>query len=459
MRSLLRRHGSVRPRRIVKGLDLPIAGAPEHAISDSTEVRSVALLGRDYVELRPELLAKTGDHVALGQPLVADRRNNRVVFTSPGAGLVKGINRGARHALLSVVVELAGEDEHTFSSWSEGQLAALRRDQVTETLLQSGLWTALRTRPYSKVADPNSEPSSLFVTAMDSNPLAADAKVVIASAEADFANGLTVISHLTDGHVFVCQSPRAGLPTGGQENVIPVEFAGPHAAGLVGTHIHYLDPVSANKTVWHVGYQDVTAIGKLFTTGRLDIERTVSLAGPIVGQPRLVRARLGANISDLAQGELKDIRNRVISGSVLSGHWATGVEDYLGRYHNQISVIAEGGRQGESRSFARPRNVFSAYRLSVTGKPLKRKFSLTTAQHGRPAPMVPLGGFERVMPLDILPTPLFRALLVGDSDMAQALGCLELDEEDLALCTFVCPSKLDYGPLLRSMLMQIEKEG
>jgi Na+-transporting NADH:ubiquinone oxidoreductase subunit A len=459
MRSLRRRQGSVMPTRIVKGLDIPIAGAPEHALSDAAEVRSVALLGRDYVGLRPVLLVNTGDRVALGQPLFTDRRNDRIVFTSPGSGVIKEINRGARRALLSVVVELAGEEEHTFSSWPKDRLAGLRRDQVMEALLQSGLWTALRARPYSKVPDPDSEPSSIFVTAMDSNPLAAKAEVVIAAAEADFENGLTVISRLIDGSVFVCHAPRTRLPLGGQDNVQSVEFAGPHPAGLVGTHINFLDPVSAKKTVWHLGYQDVIAIGNLFTTGHLQVKRTISLAGPGVRRPRLIRTRLGAKTNDLVRGELHDLDCRIISGSVLTGRQPVGVESYLGRYHCQISVIAEAEQRSDAGWFGRRRGVFSVYRLSVTGRPIKRRFELTTAQHGRPAPMVPLGGYERVVPLDILPTPLLRALLVGDSDMAEALGCLELDEEDLALCSFVCPSKLDYASLLRSMLARIEKEG
>jgi Na+-transporting NADH:ubiquinone oxidoreductase subunit A len=447
------------PTRIVKGLDIPIAGAPEHSFYDAAEVNSVALLGRDYVGLRPALLATEGDRVALGQPLFADKGNDRIVFTSPGSGVVRAVNRGARRALRSVVIELAGAEELTFTSWSEDRLTGLRRDQVTENLLASGLWTALRARPYGNVADPNSEPASIFVTAMDSNPLAARAEVIIATAEADFANGLTVISHLTDGRVFVCQEPYAALPTGTKDNVVPAVFSGPHPAGLVGTHIHFLDPASAKKTVWHLGYQDVIAIGKLFTTGRLCVERTVSLAGPIVRQPRLIRTRLGASTNDLVRDELHDLRCRIISGSVLSGRRAVADESYLGRFHNQLSVIAEGVQNCEPGWFGSRRGVFSVYNLFVPGMPSKRKFKLTTALHGRPAPMVPLGGYERVMPLDILPTPLLRALLVGDSDMAQALGCLELDEEDLALCSFVCPSKLDYAPLLRAMLTRIESEG
>jgi Na+-transporting NADH:ubiquinone oxidoreductase subunit A len=452
--------GPVTPTRVKKGLEIPIAGEPEQVITDGRDVTSVALLGSDYIGLRPAMLVEEGDRVKLGQPLFADRRHPEVVFVSPGSGIVRRINRGARRALLSVVVELAGDDALTFKSWSANRLPDLQRHEVIDSLLASGLWTALRTRPYGKAPDPGTTPSSLFVTAMDSNPLAAKAELIIEGPQEDFANGLTVVSHLTDGHVFVCQAPYAALPMGDADNVTMAQFSGPHPSGLVGTHIHHLDPVSARKTVWHLGYQDVIAIGKLFTTGRLSVARVVALAGPAVQRPRLIRTRLGADTDDLTRGELTGPDRRVISGSVLSGHHARGALGYLGRFHNQVSVIAEAREEPRrGRFLPRPKKVFSVYSLAVTARPQRRKFAPTSALHGRPTAMVPLGGFERVMPLDILPTQLLRALLVGDTDTAQALGCLELEEEDLALCTFVCPSKLDYGPLLRTTLERIEREG
>jgi Na+-transporting NADH:ubiquinone oxidoreductase subunit A len=332
----------------------------------------------------------------------------------------------------------------------------LRRDQVKEILLASGLWTALRARPYGKVPDPETTPRSIFVTALDSNPLAARPEVVIEEHRSDFAKGLTLLPRLTDGPVFLCKAPYMDLPEGDPERISTVEFSGPHPSGLPGTHIHLLDPVGARGSVWHLGYQDVIAMGKLFTSGRLWVERIVALGGPLVKRPRLIRARLGANLDDLTRGELLEGEARVISGSVLSGRRARRAENHLGRYHNQVSVIAEARAAGD-RSLNG--GAFSTHNLFVPSQPRKRKFSLTSALHGRQTAMVPLGGFERVMPLDILPTQLLRALLVGDTDMARALGCLELDEEDLALCSFVCPSKLNYGLLLRAALARIEKEG
>lgn len=444
--------------RINKGQDIPIAGAPEQLIEEGPRVSSVAMLGADYVGLRPAILVREGDRVKLGQPLFMDRKCPGVTFTSPGCGVVSAINRGEKRTLLSIVVSLTGNEEENFTAYPQDQLTQLESDQVTENLCVSGLWTAFRTRPYSKVPVPGTTPSSIFVTAMDSNPLAAKAEVIIRAYQQDFVNGLTILSHLTSGQVFVCHEPEADIPRGDQHKIVVATFAGPHPAGLVGTHIHHLDPASAKKTVWHLHYQDVIAIGKLFTTGRLWVERIIALAGPLVDRPRLIRTQLGASTDDLIGGEVRDVGQRLISGSVLSGRWATEKESYLGRYHLQVSVIAE-DRSREFLGWLAPtRGQYSATTF-FSRLFRNRTYELTTALHGEPTAMVPLGSFERVMPLDILPTQLLRALLVGDTDMAQALGCLELDEEDLALCSFLCPSKCDYGTVLRSALTQIEKQG
>lgn len=447
------------PIRIVEGLDIPIAGAPAQEISDGPEVTSVALLGKDYPGLSPALRVQEGDRVKLGQPLFANRKHPEVVFTSPGSGVVTAINRGARRALLSVVVRLEGADEATFPSWQAERLSGLRRDQVAEVLLASGMWTALRTRPYGKVPEPGSRPHSIFVTAVDTDPLAARPELVIAQHPADFAHGLTIISRLTEGPTFVCTAPDVEVPAGASENLLVVAFSGPHPSGLAGTHIHFLDPVGAGKSVWHLGYQDVIAIGKLFTTGRLWTERIAALGGPPVDEPRLLRTRLGADLDELTRGAWQGPAARVISGSVLSGRAARKPENHLGRYHSQVSILAEPQIDAQGIVPAPEGGLFSTFRLSSRLWPRKRPFAFTTQRHGRPAAMLPFGQYEAVTPLDILPTQLLRALLVGDTDTAQALGCLELVEEDLALCSFVCPSKLDYGTLLREALDRIEREG
>jgi Na+-transporting NADH:ubiquinone oxidoreductase subunit A len=410
--------------------------------------------------MRPTMLVEEGQRVKLGEALFEDKKNPGVIFTAPGAGTIKAINRGAKRALQSVVIELEGDEEVQFDQVSTAALEKLDRQAIKDNLIKSGLWLALRTRPYSRSPAPESTPHSIFVTAIDTNPLAADPSVIINEYADDFKHGLTVLSQLTDGKVFVCQASNVALPVSHQDNIQVSTFSGPHPAGLAGTHIHHLDPVSASKTVWTINYQDVIAIGKLFTSGRLWVERIISFAGPLVNKPRLVRTRLGASTEDLVSGEIQNVPARIISGSVLNGHTANNWAAYIGRFHNQVSVIAE-GTEREFMGWIRPggKNKFSALNVFISSLFPKKDLALTTTQNGSPRAMVPVGVFERVMPLDILPTQLLRALLVKDTDSAQALGCLELDEEDLSLCSFVCSGKYDYGPALRTNLTQIEKEG
>ncbi len=441
---------------IKKGLDVPINGAPQQAISSGKAVTKVAILGEEYIGMRPTMHVRVDDVVKKGQVLFVDKKNPGVKFTAPAAGVVKEINRGAKRVLQSVVIEMQGNDEISFEQYASAELANLERQQVVDNLVESGLWTALRTRPYSKVPAIDSTPSSIFVTAIDTNPLAANPEVVVAENEQAFKDGLTLISKLA-GKVFLCKAPGAKIPEAG--NVQVEEFGGKHPAGLVGTHIHHLDPVSMEKAVWHIGYQDVIAFGKLFTTGQLPSERVIALAGPSVKNPRLVKTLVGASIEELTAGELEGGEQRIISGSVLAGFKASGAHAYVGRYANQVSVLAE-GREKEFLGWIAPgSSMFSVTRAYLSHLSPKKLFNFTTTTRGSDRAMVPIGNYERIMPLDILPTLLLRDLIAGDLDSAQALGCLELDEEDLALCTFVCPGKYDYGSILRERLTQIEKEG
>ncbi|AWT09702.1 Na(+)-translocating NADH-quinone reductase subunit A [Stutzerimonas frequens] len=442
---------------IKRGLDLPIAGAPAQRIEAGRPVRSVAVIGFDYPTMKPTMAVQVGDRVKLGQLLFSDKKSPGVNYTAPGAGVVSAVHRGEKRVLQSVVIDLDGDEEVTFASYSPAQLDGLSSEQVRENLQQSGLWTALRTRPFSKVPAIDATPASIFVTAIDTHPLAADPAVIIAEQAEAFEAGLKVLGNLAK--VFLCKAPNASLPGESLAKVQVESFNGPHPAGLAGTHIHFLDPVSASKSVWSIGYQDVIAVGKLFTSGRLSVERVVSLAGPVVEQPRLVRARLGANLDELTAGELQPGANRVVSGSVLGGRTAHGAFAYLGRYHQQVSCLRE-GKEREMLHYLRAgvekHSILNIYISKLMGG---KKFAFSTSTNGSPRAMVPVGNYEEVMPLDVLPTQLLRALIVGDTEVAQKLGCLELDEEDLALCTYVCAGKYEYGPILRDNLTRIEKEG
>ncbi len=444
---------------IKKGLELPIVGLPEQIIDEGNRVTSVAVVGTDYNGMKPTMKVQEGDTVKLGQILFEDKKTPGVVFTAPGAGKITAVNRGAKRVLQSVVIELDGAEEETFDMYSEQELQGLSREQIVSNLVKSGLWTAFRTRPFSKVPSPESAPQAIFVTAIDTNPLSANPELFLDKQRGAFTNGLKLITKLTEGKTYLCKATGANIPGSDLSEIVTEEFSGTHPAGLAGTHIHFLDPVSINKTVWYLNYQDVVAIGKLFTTGRLYVERVVSLAGPQVKKPRLIKTRIGANISDLIAGELSNQDNRVISGPVYAGRKVSDAFAYLGRYHFQISVLEE-GRKREFLGWLSPGvNKFSIKNVFMAKLFPRKKFAFTTSEEGNKRAMVPIGMYEKVMPLDIQPTFLLRSLIVRDTDKAQLLGCLELDEEDLGLCTFVCPGKYDYGSILRDNLTRIEKDG
>ncbi len=445
--------------RIKQGLRLPIAGTPASSIEPSPTVRQVALVGDDYIGMKPTMAVETGDRVRLGSLLFTDKKTPGVRYTSPGAGTVVAIHRGAKRKFLSLVIELEGDDEETFAEFSDTNLQNLDRSQAQENLVASGLWTALRVRPYGKVPVLGSVPHSLFVTAIDTHPLAAQPGPIIAARQHEFVAGLEVLSTLTDGPIHLCGGPDDDLPGQDVRSVNTVTFAGPHPAGLPGTHIHFLDPVCATKTVWHIGYQDVIAIGQLFLTGRLLSERVISLAGPMVENPRLIRSRLGASLTDLLHGQTHEGECRVISGSVFSGRESVLPCDYLSRYDLQVSVIGE-GRAREFLGWLRPGwgkfSIKPAFAAALGGG---QSLPFSTSTQGSPRAIVPIGMYEKVFPLDLLATPLLKALVSHDTENAQALGCLELVEEDLALCTYACPGKHEFGPILRQQLSRIEAEG
>ncbi|MBW1884786.1 MAG: Na(+)-translocating NADH-quinone reductase subunit A, partial [Deltaproteobacteria bacterium] len=421
---------------------------------------------------KPRMRIEEGQQVKRGQLLFEDRKRPGVLHTAPAAGRVIAIHRGAKRALQSVVIDLSdgerrgqpGDDEFaSFESYSGAAPEQLSGDQVRALLVESGLWTALRQRPFSKVPSPQDTASALFITATDTNPLAPLPEVVLEKQQGDFRLGTSVVAKLTDGPTFVCVGEHSEIGDGLPEGVRVERFVGPHPAGTVGLHIHTLRPVSRAHSVWHLGYQDVAAIGRLFRTGRLDVSRIISIAGPNVGDPRLERSRVGACVSEIVAADLaaedgKEIRT--ISGSVLSGKRTHGeIFDFMGRYDLQVSLLEEDRENAFLGWLAPGTHLFSVTGIYLSKIFKPKSYRFTTNLNGSLRAIVPIGVYERVMPFDILPTFLLRALVVGDVERAEQLGVLELDEEDLSLCTFVCPGKINYGPLLRKNLETIEKEG
>ena len=447
---------------ITKGLDIPISGAPTQVIKPSAPVRHVALLGRDYVGLKPSMAVKVGDQVITGQTLFTDKKNPGVQFTAPSGGVVTAINRGERRLFESLVIQVNGKEQVTFDIKEPNSNHQHDAEAIRELLITSGLWTSLRTRPFGKVPTINAQPEAIFVTAMDSLPLAPDPEFIISLSPDLFALGLRKIQLLSP-HTYLCTKPGATIAGQHLPGITTHRFAGPHPAGLPSTHIHFVSPPAPGKEVWHIGYQDVIAIGHLFRTGHLPSGKIVALTGPSMKNPRLTRTLPGAAIDELCFDETANNSCRLISGSVLCGHRAHESSAYLGRYHQQVVALPEGDgsglfswlRFGADRFSSLPVFLSACNDLHSTF----RKPLMNTATWGGKRAIFPIGTYEKVMPLDIIATSLLKSIATGNTEKAAELGCLELIEEDLALCSFVCPGKNNFGPMLRRVLTTIEKEG
>ena len=440
-----------------RGLDLPIDGAAKAGTVQAVTVGTVGVLGADYIGLKPRLAVEEGDVVARGAPIMAHKDNPEAQITSPVSGRIKAINRGARRKLISVEIEVDEGAAEPVDFSGIGNVGT--GDGVAERLCASGLWTSFRTRPYSHVPLASDRPAAIYVTAMDTEPLSPDPAPIIAAEAEAFCRGLEAISSLTEGATYLCQAAGSGVPGSDVKGITPVAFSGPHPAGLAGTHMHFLEPPTSERFVWTIGYADVITIGWLLLTGKLDTTRTIAIAGPLASPPRLVKCVAGASMTELCAGDNPDgLPMRVISGSVLSGRAGEGVDAYLGRYARQITLMEEDHEQ-IPMGWIRPMSSKYAFQ-PVLGSAFTRKlYDLTTNLNGGRRAMVPIGTFEELMPQDYMPTQLLRSLLVMDTDQAQALGALELDEEDLGLCGFACPAKYEYGMALRESLTKIEKEG
>jgi len=411
------------------GIDIVLAGAPRQVIREGQQVTTVALQGEDYPGVRPFLQVEVGDQVLAGQTVFVDRKRRELKFAAPASGVVKSIEYGHRRILAALIIDRDDQEALAFDIPKR-----LTRESVQALLLESGMWPAFLARPFGRIPDPHSVPNAIFVTAIDTNPMATDAGFVIGHNTETFQTGLELLRWLTDGNVFICQAPGPHLLQEESERLKCVQFSGRHPAGLAGTHIHRLAPASERRTVWHIGYQDVIAIGALYSTGKYRTERVIALAGPGVENPAHIRTQLGANLSDLLAGELLLSDAQMVSGSLLSGRKA----EFLGRYHTQVLALPAA------------RNARHPSWLSRIISEVKNK---------TPDPLIPTEALEKAIAIDVLPVPLLRALSVGDTETAHKLGALELVEEDMALLSYACASGVNYGALLRDVLNELEAGG
>jgi Na+-transporting NADH:ubiquinone oxidoreductase subunit A len=416
--------------RFRKGRDIAFGKAPRAVPPVPCAVGAVAVMARDFPAVVWDPRVTQGQVVRQGQALCVDRLRPEIALVAAASGRVSGLHHGARRRLerIEIEVEVEGAEETAFDvKEAMADPASLRA-----LLLKSGAWAAFRTRPFGRIPAPSDTPAAIFVTVTDSQPLAADPVAVLAPQMAAFQRGVAALLHLTEGPVFLCQPPGPALMAA-QGRLRVVQVAGAHPAGLAGTHIHHLWPVSVRNPVWQLGGQDVAALGQLLESGRIATRRVVSVAGPGVEAPRLVSVPLGARLADLAGDAAggKPLARQVISGSVLLGQSAP----FLGRFDLQVTVL--GG--------AAP--APSAWGRLLPGLPRLRTGAT-----------LPMERFEAAFPFDIPPAPLMRALAVGDVETAERLGCLDLLEEDLALLSWLCPSGCDYGALLRRVLDRLGQE-
>ena len=435
--------------KIKKGLDLPIAGTPKNEVDSSTSINTIALLGPDYIGLKPTMLVKEGDKVLSGQKLFEDKKNPGIFITAPSSGIIKSINRGEKRRLLSLIIELDNSlDSITFDSTNFSKSIDL--------LLESGTFSYFKTRPYNRIPDPNSIPAAIFVNACDTNPLSIDPYLIIQHEQELFDSGLKFIQSISPQSKSYCcyqnQSFKKSI-----KDVEYYQFNGPHPAGLSGTHIHFLYPVSQNRTVWTISWQEVISIGYLLKHRKLRTNKIISLGGPSVFDPKIVEVNYGSNLSELTAGKIHD-NSRIISGSVLNGHEATGVMNYLGTYDNQVSVIPDESNDilfNWAMPGASLHSKLPAF-LSSWIKP--KEYTFNVSMNGANRAIVPIASYQEIMPLNILSTQLLKSLVTFDIELAEKLGALELAPEDLALTSYICPSKYDYQSILNTNLEKMYEE-
>ena len=429
--------------QIKKDLDIRLGAIPDTSIVDSKDTGTSTLLGRDFPGTRFEVVTETGTSIRAGEPVLRHKRQPDILFTSPVSGNVSAVRRGAKRALSSLQIT----SDHQQDTIKFNIPAKPTGEDIRRLMLQSGLWTTLRCRPFGQIPDPGQNPEALLITAIDTQPLAPDPAAVIAKFPDEFSLGLTMIGEVVDAPLYLCKSPHSRFHLDDGNRALIAEFDGPHPAGLPGTHIHTLCPIDfSDVQAWHLNYQDVISLGHLIHSGRPWYNRIVSLVGPAVKKPRLMTVPLGAGTGDIIAGELIDGAVQIISGSVLNGHNATGDEACLGQRHHQITVIPETPPiQRSLWSGFWPESIYSLWQPEP-------------APENGSWPLIPTTDLDAVSPPGILAAPLLRALLVGDVERARDLGALELVEEDLALLSYLSSANTDYGPLLRNILDQLHKE-
>ncbi|TVQ09012.1 MAG: Na(+)-translocating NADH-quinone reductase subunit A [Bacteroidetes bacterium] len=446
--------------KIKQGLDIPMQGEAEKILNTSPRSAKYSVCPPDFHGLTPKMLVKEGEKVKAGTPLFFDKYNEKIIFTSPVSGTFSDLVRGEKRRILRVTIDADATDEYV--EFGEADPLTLEREEVAEKILQSGLWPAIRQRPYAVVANPADKPKAIFISAFDSAPLAADLDFILNGQEREFQTGLNALSKLTDGDVHLSVHAKTTLNKGflNAKNVKIHQFEGPHPAGLVGIQIHHIDPVDKGDVVWYAGIQHVIMIGRLFEKGIYDASEIIALAGSEILNPRYYRVINGAKVLDIAQKNIRrepDVRLRFISGDVLTG-CKVNENGFLRFYDNQITVIPEGDKP-EVLGWMLPNfDKFSISRSFPAFLMPGKKFRLNTNIRSGERPFVITGLYEKVLPMNIMPMQLLKSIMINDIDMMEKLGIYEVAPEDFALCEYVCPSKIEIQDTIREGLDVIRKE-
>ncbi len=444
--------------KIKKGLDIKLKGAAEKITAQSDKVSEVAIKPLDFAGLTPKLKVKPDEVVKVGTAIFVDKYHPEILFTSPVSGVVKDVVRGERRKILEVIIEVKEKQE--FEALASGNPAEMEASSIRENLLNSGLWPALIQRPYGIIANPEDQPKDIFISGFDSAPLGVDYDIILRDQEDSFAVGIAALQKLTTGKVHL--SLRDGDPVpkafADLKDVEYHVFSGPHPAGLVGIQIHHVSPINKGDLYWTITPQHVALVGKLFQTGKLDPNIVVALSGSKLAKPRYMKTIMGAAVGTLLTDQKVNAEeSRIISGNVLTGK-TVGMDGFIGFYDSMVSVIPEGDHY-ELFGWALPGlKKFSASRTFFSWLTPNKEFDIDTNLKGGERAFVMSGQYDKVLPMDILPVFLLKAILVNDIDKMEQLGIYEVIEEDMALCEFVCTSKTEVQEILRGGLDLMHKE-
>ena len=448
-----------------KGYDIKLAGKTEKVIVEAEKSKLFASQPVDFIGLKPRLGVEEGAEVKIGTPLYYDKLRPEIKFVSPASGKVLQINRGERRAILEVVVESDDKDDAIdFGKYTVSDLEKLNAEEIKNQLLTSGLWPVIRQRPFSKIADPNVLPRDIFVNAMDTAPLAADPEFLVENDDENFFVGLKILRKLTEGKLFLTVDGSRDTHVTAIEKAPDVEvhsFKGKHPVGNISVHIHHIAPINVGDIVWYLYAPDVALIGKLFLTGVYPIERIVAVSGSSVKPEarKYYKTRVGTIVQALAnEGDLADEHGRYISGNVMSGR-KLSESGYLGFYDRTLTVIPE-SRKRVLFGWLTPGLKDESYsRLFLSKLIPSKEYIKDTRIHGGKRAFIQTGEYEKVVPMDILPSHLVKSIMAEEIEDMLALGLLEVDEEDFALCSYICPSKIHFGTYIRQGLDVLEKEG